>query len=277
MFGFIRESQTRSRYEIYADVARKEDFMIISRTFEEFAMQKKECAILFFKKLKELRKNDPVEEISLEVKSNTTFGTSLENLESAIKEEDEIWQEKYPNFANTAKIEGYIEIANIFKEFAQNERNSSQRLKMFLNLIFSDSFIDKNKITYWKCLACGYEIALDELPNDFNCPSCGHFKSYFQRKSLSLKKTSDKKPFSGWVCMECGYEVALEELPDNWKCGSCGHPKAYFKRETLKPLKYKIESVPREKARWLCLECGNEEEIELPAGWKCSKCGFPSD
>ncbi|MFX1309558.1 MAG: rubredoxin-like domain-containing protein, partial [Promethearchaeota archaeon] len=91
------------------------------------------------------------------------------------------------------------------------------------------------------------------------------------------EKSIKQKQVLGWVCMECGYEVALDELPDDWKCGSCGRSKAYFKRKTLKTKDYEILSIPSEKAYWVCLECGNEEEVELPAGWKCSKCGFPKE
>ena len=280
MIGFIRESQTRTRYEIYAEVARKENYLLISRNFKELATQKKERAIWLYKFLRQLKKDEIFEDLVVEIKSPTTYGTTIENLEASINEEDEEWQNLYPNFANTAKMEGYVDISNRFKEFAQTERNISQRLKMFLNLINSNSFSEKSTITFWKCLACGYEIAMDELPNDFNCPSCGHFKSYFQRKSLHLvldEKSMKQKEISGWVCMECGYEVALEELPDDWRCASCGRSKAYFKRKALKTKDYEIHSIPREKAHCICLECGNEEDIELPAGWKCSKCGFPKE
>ncbi|MFW9828280.1 MAG: ferritin family protein [Candidatus Thorarchaeota archaeon] len=278
MTGFIRESQNRTRYELYADVARKEKNLLISRTFKEFADQNKEHAIVFYKLLRKLKKDEVFEDLLVEIKSPSTYGTTIENLNSSINEKDEIWEILYPNFADIAKKEGYIEIANKFKEYAQAERNSSQRLKMFLNLIRSNSFTEKNTITFWKCLACGYEVAVDELKNDFECPSCGHLKSYFQRKILHLsldKKTIGQKEITGWVCMECGYEVGLEELPDDWKCSSCGRSKAYFKRKALKHKEYKIESISSEKARWVCLECGNEEEIDLPIGWKCSKCGFP--
>lgn len=278
--GFIRESQTRSLYEIYADIARKENYLIISKTFNDFATQKKEQAFWLFKFLKVRKQYEISKVLTIDVNIPTTYGTTVDNLEASINEQDEIWQNVYPTFAKVAKMEGYADLAKKFREFAQNEKNLSQRLKMFLNLIKSNSFSKKKSITFWKCLACGYEIARDELPDDFKCPSCGHFQSYFQRKSLNLildESAIKKKKIAGWVCMECGYEVNLEELPEDWKCASCGRSKAYFKRKTIKHEKYKIESRPREKVHWVCLECGNEEEIELPAGWKCSKCGFPKE
>ncbi len=280
MTGFIKESQTRTRYEIYADIARKENYLLISKTFKELAVQKKERAISLYKFLRKLKSDDISEDIMVEIKILTTYGTTIENLEASINEGDTLWQYLYPDFKNSAIKEGYMDIANRFKEIAQIERNSSQRLKMFLNLINSNSYSEKSNITFWKCLACGYEVAMDELPDDFNCPSCGHFVSYFQRKSLQLileEKSIEQEEISGWVCMECGYEVPLEELPDDWKCGSCGRSKAYFKRKVFKPKNYEIHSIPSEKAHWVCLECGNEVEIDMPIGWKCSKCGFPKE
>ncbi|MFX1391366.1 MAG: rubredoxin-like domain-containing protein, partial [Promethearchaeota archaeon] len=234
----------------------------------------------FYKLLKKLNKDENIENLITEFRSSTSYGNTKNNLEASIKEVDEIWQDIYPNFAESAKSEGYIEIANIFKDFTQVERNLSQRFKMFLNLINDPSFIEKNIITFWKCLACGYEVAMEDLSNDFMCPACSHNKTYFQKRNLNIfleEKSKTHEYSSGWKCMECGYEVALDELPDNWKCSSCGRSKAYFKRITLKPKSYRIESVPREKAIWTCLECGHQEEIELPTGWKCSKCGFPGE
>lgn len=77
-----------------------------------------------------------------------------------------------------------------------------------------------------------------------------------------------------WECMECGYEIMVEELPNDWKCASCGRSKAYFKRKTRKQKQESISVKTTEKALWVCLECGNEEEINMPVGWKCPKCGF---
>ena len=278
MIGFIKESQTRIRYEIYAEIAKKEKYALIFRNFKDFANQKREFANWLYKTLQQLKKDELFEDLTVEIESPTTYGTTIQNLESSIKEEDKEWQDLYPNFVNIAKMEGYQEIAKRLKKIIQTKRNYSQRLKMLLNLVRGNAFFKRNKIPYWKCLACGYEVAMDELPNDFNCPSCGHFKSYFQRKILQLipdEKSLEKKEISGWVCMECGYEVTLEELPEDWKCFSCGRSKSYFKRKVLKPQDYVIYSKETEKAQWVCLECGNEEEIDMPVGWKCPKCGFP--
>jgi len=275
MLGFLRESQTSIRYELYSEIAKKEKFILVSKTFKEFAIQEKERANWFYQMIQQLKKEELIENITVEITNPTTYGTTIENLESTIKGEDEEWQDLYPSFTNTAEIEGYKEIAKRLKKFSQSKRNHSQRLKMLLNLTVENAFSEKNKISFWKCMSCGFEIAIDELSNDFSCPTCGHIKSYFQKKTLQLMRNEishQQKEVSGWACMECGYEVALEELPEDWKCMSCGRSKAYFKRKTIKPTD-SVVNAQIEKAHWVCLECGNEEEIEMPVGWKCPKCG----
>lgn len=277
MESFLRESQSSTRYEIYSLIAKEENFTLISRIFIEFSHQKRGQAIWLYQMLQQLKKEELFEYLTMEIKIPTTYGTTEENLKVSIKEEDEEWQELYPSYANTAIIDGYKEIAKRLEEFSKTERNNSQRLKMLSTLLEGNTYSEKIKIPFWKCMSCGFEVAIDELPNDFNCPICGHIKSYFQKKTLQLIEneiSNQKKEILGWVCMECGYEVALKELPDNWNCASCGRSKAYFKRKTLKPKDVLIKSLVTEKAHWICLECGHEEEIEMPIGWKCPTCGF---
>jgi rubrerythrin len=278
MSSFIRESQIRIRYEFYAEIAKKENFILISKSFREFAIQIFSNANWFYETLHELKKEEYFETLTVEFENSTTYGTTETNIESLIKEEDDGWQNLFPLYANTAEIEGYKEIAKKLKKLAQIKRNQTQRLKLFLKLIETNSFSKTSSVSLWNCMSCGYEVPIDDLPNDFLCPTCGHNKSYFQKKSLSLNHEDSpyqKKETSGWLCMECGYEVALEVLPEDWKCVSCGRSKAYFKRITLKPKDHEIRSSVIEKAHWICLECGNEEEIEMPAGWKCPNCGSP--
>ena len=40
---------------------------------------------------------------------------------------------------------------------------------------------EKKTKTVWKCKVCGYEVEMDELPDDFVCPICGKDKSYFEK------------------------------------------------------------------------------------------------
>ena len=39
----------------------------------------------------------------------------------------------------------------------------------------------KENKTKWKCSVCGYEVELDELPDDYKCPICGVGKELFKK------------------------------------------------------------------------------------------------
>jgi len=45
------------------------------------------------------------------------------------------------------------------------------------------TYIEKNNKTtnIWKCNICGYEVEMDELPEDYRCPICGQPKSEFTK------------------------------------------------------------------------------------------------
>lgn len=40
---------------------------------------------------------------------------------------------------------------------------------------------EETKKTVWKCSVCGYEVEMDELPEDFVCPICGEPVSAFRK------------------------------------------------------------------------------------------------
>ena len=41
--------------------------------------------------------------------------------------------------------------------------------------------LKQEKINIWKCNICGYEVEIDELPDDYKCPICGQPKSEFTK------------------------------------------------------------------------------------------------
>ncbi len=270
MKAFIHEAQARTKYEIFARIAQKEELPLISTNFIKIAEQVKEHAYWIFFMLEQLKKEELIENVKIEIESPVTYGKTAENLESAIREVEYNGVPIYHDIINTADKEGYTDVAITLKEISQIKRNYLHRFRTLSKLLQ-----DKNRETLvyiWKCMECGYEVAVDEIPNDFICPSCGHLKQYFKREILKADK--DLKQ-GGWICMECGYQIEQDKLPENWKCPSCKRSKEYFKRKPSKAKEERISVSTKEKATWVCLECGNEEKVDLPQDWKCSVCGYP--
>ena len=274
MYAFMCESQARNRYELYAKTAKNEGFMLFSKIFREIADQEREHANWNYLLLQKLKKDEFFENLKVEIESATTYGTTIENLESAIKEELYQWREMYPTFAQIAKNDGYSDISKKLSDIAEVEKGHYNRFQMLLGLAKDNALLKRGEINVWKCIECGYEIAKDELDDNFQCPSCHQYKPYFQKHILRLVQDDAERIF--WVCMECGYEVLMKEVPDSFRCPSCSRSKAYFRRKAIKIDDYKLSLKETEKAIWICLECGNEEEVEMPEGWQCSICGYPT-
>ena len=91
--SFAGESQARSRYTFFAEVARKEGYEQIAGVFMETAEQEREHAKRFFNFLE-----------GGEVEITATYpagvvGTTPENLLAAAKGENEEWDVLYKEFA----------------------------------------------------------------------------------------------------------------------------------------------------------------------------------
>ena len=105
------------------------------------------------------------------------------------------------------------------------------------------------------CNLCGVEydpvannnVAFEDLPDDWVCPTCGAPKSSFSpvEEDDSAAVTTGGADMSMWQCQtnNCGYiynpakgdrkgriakGVAFEDLPDDWVCPVCGATKKMF-------------------------------------------------
>ncbi|MHA1658453.1 MAG: rubrerythrin [Promethearchaeota archaeon] len=183
MAAFIGESQARNRYTLFSKIAKKEGYGLIAKIFEETANQEKEHGGWNYKMLQELKKEESFEDLTLKAGGPTTYGTTEENLKSAIAGEDYEWKEMYPGFADVAEKEGLPEISNRLRAIAIAEKHHSERYGKLLKLVGDDAFFKRGKKIVWICLECGYEVEMDELPENWKCPSCSHPRAYFRKKS----------------------------------------------------------------------------------------------
>jgi len=103
--AFVGESQARNRYTMYAKIAKKEGFEQIAEIFLITAENEKEHASWMFKLINELKKKSDknFDNIKVETSVPTTFGTTAENLKSAIAGENFEHTKMYPGFADIAE------------------------------------------------------------------------------------------------------------------------------------------------------------------------------
>jgi rubrerythrin len=172
--AFAGESQARNRYEFFAKAAAKEGYEQIAAIFQETANQEKEHAKRFFKFLE-----GGMVEITATYPAGV-IGTTKENLKAAAEGEHEEWTQLYPQFSETAKAEGFPEIATAFKLIAKVEAEHEKRyLKLLQNISEDRVFMRKGKVL-WKCRNCGYIYEGEQAPEI--CPACQHPRSFFELK-----------------------------------------------------------------------------------------------
>ena len=172
LIAFSGESQACNRYTYFAAAARKEGLVQISHIFEETANQEKEHAKRFFKFLE-----------GGEVEVSAAFpagviGSTLDNLKAAAAGENHEWSAMYPGFAETARKEGFNEIAAIFEAIAVAEKQHEKRYNELRENIENGSVFKKDKPVTWRCRNCGYLHEGEEAPEQ--CPACAHPKAHFE-------------------------------------------------------------------------------------------------
>jgi len=170
--AFAGESQARNRYTFFVSKARKEGFVQIADIFEETANQEREHAKRLFKFLEggdvEIQAAFPA----------GVIGSTAENLKAAAGGEHYEWETMYPEFAETAREEGFDDIAKVFESIAVAEKQHEKRYLDLLANVEAGTVFKKPKKVVWRCRNCGYLHEGTEAPD--TCPACAHPQAHFE-------------------------------------------------------------------------------------------------
>lgn len=174
MRAFAGESQARNRYTFGASQAKKENLAVVEKNFLYTADQERAHAKVFYNHLKELSGSTihidggyPVE----------IFDNILQTLKAAQHDEYEEWEEVYKSFANTAKEEGFMAVANSFEKISNIEKIHGDRFGDFASKIENETLFKSDKEEKWICLNCGHVHTGTEAPKV--CQVCQHPQGYF--------------------------------------------------------------------------------------------------
>lgn len=168
-------------------------------------------------------------------------GTKTErNLQEAFAGESQA-RNKYTFFASKAKKDGYEQIAALFEETANNEK---EHAKMWFKYLEGGSIKDTvNNLEeaangenyewtdmYPKMAKEAEEEGFPEIAKKFR-QVADIEKHHEERYKKLLKNINDKVVFSKdedtiWICRNCGHVVIGKYAPD--VCPVCGHPQSYF-------------------------------------------------
>ncbi len=175
-------------------------------------------------------------------------GTKTEaNLKEAFAGES-MARNKYTYYASKAKKDGFVQIANLFEETANNEK---EHAKIWFKLLHGGSVADTavnlldaaNGENYeWTDMYAKFAIDAREEGFDhiaFLFESVAKIeKTHEERYRKLLSNVEGKTVFSKdgdaiWQCLNCGHIVIGKSAPA--VCPVCDHPQSYFE---LKPENY---------------------------------------
>lgn len=164
--AFAGESQAHTKYQYYASKAKKEGYEQIAELFTETSMNEKEHAKLWFKYL-----------------HGGDVPTTEENLKDAADGENYEWTDMYAGFAETARKEGFDEIALRFEMVGAIEKAHEERYLKLLEKVKGGKVFISEDVTVWKCRNCGHLVIGKFAPE--MCPVCRHPKAFFELRATN--------------------------------------------------------------------------------------------
>lgn len=159
---------------------------------------------------------------------------------------------RYTFFAGAAKKEGYEQIAAIFMETAENEKEHAKRFFKFLEggaveitAVYPAGMIgttlenlkaaaegehEEYTVLYPDAAETADAEGFREVAAAFRCIAGveAEHEARYRKLAGNIEKSEvfKKNGAAKWKCRNCGYVHEGPEAPD--KCPACLHPKAYF-------------------------------------------------
>lgn len=164
---------------------------------------------------------------------------TLENLQTAFAGESQA-RNKYSYFASKARKDGYVQIAEIFEETANNEK---EHAKMWFKLINGGigSTADNLKAAadgenyewidmYANMAKVARAEGFDDIAKLFEGVAAIE-REHEERYKKLLENLNSGEVFkrvgeNEWHCLNCGHIHVGESAPET--CPVCAHPQAYF-------------------------------------------------
>ncbi|MBQ9485579.1 MAG: rubrerythrin family protein [Clostridia bacterium] len=158
--AFLAESGAMNEYNFFATQAKKDGFEEIADVLNTFALNEKAHAEIWFKAYHGIG----------DTAQNLLSSADLENYERTVM---------YAEFAETARKEGFNDIAEKFDGVAAIEGAHETRYNELYKALSENSTFKGEADTVWKCANCGH-IHKGKTPPE-KCPVCSHPQGYFYK------------------------------------------------------------------------------------------------
>ena len=175
--------------------------------------------------------------------ANKYAGTKTEqNLRAAFSGESEA-RNKYTYFASKAKKDGFEQIAAIFQQTADNEKEHAKLWFKELNGIGSTAenlaAAADGENYEWTDMYEGFaktaeEEGFPELAAKFRLVAQieKHHEERYRAllKNVEMQEVFKKSEVKVWECRNCGHIIVGEQAPEI--CPTCAHPQSFFELQS---------------------------------------------
>ena len=168
--SFAGECQARTRYEFMEYGARNEGLKCLAEMIDNVAYNEFNHARMFYTYLqkagKEALKN-------IDISTGYPFKEKwdlAENLKFAQEDEKNEAEKIYPEYAKTARAEGFDDIAELYENIIQVETCHQKLFGILHDQLVNGTMYKREEPVKWKCASCGYESTQKEAWDV--CPIC---------------------------------------------------------------------------------------------------------
>lgn len=159
--SFSLEAIESTKYRMGAERARRDGYQQIANIFDLTARNEQQHAEIWMRFI--LQGDMP---------------TTLKNLQDAAASEKYEGTDLFMQYAETARSEGYTDIANMFEGIAIIERHQQFRFNQLAENMQNNQVFCKANSTVWVCMICG-NLVWDECAPEI-CPICRYPQGYYQ-------------------------------------------------------------------------------------------------
>ena len=97
------------------------------------------------------------------------------------KEHAKLWFKELHDGDKVAKEEGFTRIATLFEEVGKIEKEHEERYRKLISNMDEGLVFSSEGDTIWVCRNCGHVVVGKKAPDV--CPVCKHPQSFFERKA----------------------------------------------------------------------------------------------
>ncbi len=152
--SFAGECQAGMRYQMIAKAAMKENLQMLSDAVKGVAKNETLHATQFFQHM--LEKGGSRDSVAFDADYPFHMGNLEESLKFAAMDENNEAEDIYPAFAETAKKEGFDDIAALYKMVAEVEAQHRILFRYLHESVKNGTLYTCETPVLWTCSECGY-------------------------------------------------------------------------------------------------------------------------